>query len=262
MADTPNIISVPSTTDGGGFGFGSGGGLLTGLLLSTLFRNSWGAGWGGGPAGGPVANEIVLTPTLNAIQNQISTLANQVSQNQTNDELESIENQMNTNNLATQQGIANNARDYLQGTGQISTAIANGNFVTLQSINGLSSAIVAALNQGQLQSLNSFNNLTTTTLQGFNQQNLQLLNSFSQVIAGQNAQSAQMAACCCDLKGAIGASTQAIKDDNAITRALINDINMQNLRDRLQAAETKVSNNDQNQYLLSTILTHLHPVVS
>ena len=61
-----------------------------------------------------------------------------------------------------------------------------------------------------------------------------------------------MAQCCCEIKGTI------LADGNQ-TRALINDLNVQNLRDQLAAANGKVSNNEQNQYLLSTILAHLKP---
>ena len=103
--------------------------------------------------------------------------------------------------------------------------------------------------------MNSFNNLTTTTLQGFNGAAMQTQNATNQIIAQGTANAAAMAQCCCEIKSLINS------DGNA-TRSLINDLNVQNLRDQLAAANNQVSNNAQNQYLLSSILTHIHPTVT
>ena len=72
------------------------------------------------------------------------------------------------------------------------------------------------------------------------------------VAAGFCEISKELATCCCEIK-------QRIVDDGSLTRTLINDLNVQNLRDQLASANGKVSNNEQNQYLLNTILTHIKP---
>lgn len=100
--------------------------------------------------------------------------------------------------------------------------------------------------------MNSFNQLTTTTLQGFNGSAMQLQNATNQIISQGTANAAAMATCCCEIKAAIVSDGQA-------TRELINNLNVQNLRDQLATANGKVSNNEQNQYLLQTILSHLTP---
>ena len=92
-------------------------------------------------------------------------------------------------------------------------------------------------------------------LQNFNQIQGTLVNSTNQIIAQGTANAMAMQNCCCEIKG-------LIQSDGNATRSLINDLNVQNLRDQLATAQGKVSNNEQNQYLLSTILTHLHPATS
>ena len=147
--------------------------------------------------------------------------------------------------------------------GTLATAQATSAFTTLSSINGLGRDVTTQANQNALQQLNSFNNLTTTTLQGFNSSAMQIQNSTNQIIAQGTSNAAavaqgfcqasrELATCCCEIKSLI------VQDGNA-TRTLINDLNVQSLRDQLAAANGKVSNNEQNQYLLSTILTHLKP---
>lgn len=133
---------------------------------------------------------------------------------------------------------------YQQGIDQVLTSQANGNFTTLNSINGLGRDLTAASTQALINNLQNFNTLGSQIATGTNQ-----------LIAGQNAQNATMSACCCEMK-------QVVAAEGAATRALINDLNVQSLRDQLSSANNKVSNNEQNQYLLSTILTHLHPVVA
>ena len=136
--------------------------------------------------------------------------------------------------------------------GTLATAQATSAFTTLSSINGLGRDVTTQANQNSLQQLNSFNQLNTTTLQGFNQAAFNQNIATQQIIAGQTAAAMAAANCCCEIKTAINASTQAIT-------ALISDLNVQNLRDQLAAANNQVSNNAQNQYLLSTILTHIKP---
>jgi len=250
---TTDGLAVPVLGTGAGMGSGAGlgvgggvlGGLLAGGLAGALLGGGrgWG-GWGGNgsPAASAVATDVVLNPAFQSLQNQIN----------------SVENTLNAHNIdqgitSVNQNISGTSRDQLNSIANLATAQATSAFTTLQSINALGRDIQTEQNQNALQQLNSFNNLTTTTLQGFNGAAMQVQNSTNQIIAQGTANAAAMAECCCEIKSTI------LADGNA-TRALINDLNVQNLRDQLSAANNKVSNNEQNQYLLSTILTHLHPV--
>jgi len=258
----PTLVGAGSGM-GSGVGLGAVGGGVAGLILGSMFANGGLGGWGGRGAGGAVATDVVLQPAFQSLQTQIQTLQQQVGANDLRNEMESVENTFATISSGQTSANAANFANLSQQIGSVQTAQAANNFTTLQSINDLGRDVTAQSNQAQLQQLNSFNNLTTTTLQGFNGSAMQVQNSTNQIIAQGTASAAavaagfceiskEMAACCCEIKGAISA------DGNA-TRALINDLNVQNLRDQLAAANGKVSNNEQNQYLLSTILTHLHP---
>ena len=175
------------------------------------------------PAASAVATDIVLNPALQSIQSQISSLTDQVN-----------DNNILTAITANAGYINDGFRDLTGSLSNISTAVATGNFTTLQSINGLGSSIMAQNNQSALQSLNSFNLLNTNVLQGFNTSQLQSLNSFNQVLAGLSAQNAQMAECCCDIK-------TAIASDGDETRALINSLNVSNLTQQLNDAKTALT---------------------
>ena len=229
------------TAAGGGALIGGGLGALVGSMLGG--RGGWG-GWNGGaaPAATAVATDVVLNPAFQSLQNQIQTLQGQVGANDLRNEMESMENTFATISSGQTSANAANFNNVIDKIGQVQTASAAANFTTLQSINDLGRDVTAQANQNALQQLNSFNNLQFQNAQATNQ-----------IIAQMAAQAATQAACCCEIKSAIAA------DGNA-TRSLINDLNVQNLRDQLAAANNKVSNNEQNQYLLNTILTHLHPV--
>ena len=237
--------TLPMMGAGGGMGSGVGlgavGGGVLGLVAGSMLGNN------GGLFGGNNGN--AGNAQFDAIQTQISGLQGQVTSAGVHSEINELEGSLNAANIANLQGIANNALLYTNGNAALQTAVAGANFTTLTSINGLGRDITAAQNQGALQQLNSFNNLTTTTLQGFNSLGMQSQNATNQIIAGQTALASTLAACCCEMKGIVAAEGSA-------TRALINDLNVQNLRDQLSAANNKVSNNEQNQYLLSTILAH------
>ena len=232
---------------GTGAGLGVGAGLIGGLLLGGLLGNNGNGGLFGGRGNGE-GGDIAY----NSLQTQIQTLQGQVGANDVRNELESVENTFATISSGQTAANATNFGNLSAQVGNLATAQAAGNFTTLQSINDLGRDVTAQANQNALQQLNSFNNLTTTTLQGFNSSAMQVQNATNQIIAQGTASAAAMAACCCEIKG-------LIQSDGNATRALINDLNVQNLRDQLAAANGKVSNNEQNQYLLSTILTHLKP---
>jgi len=110
-----------------------------------------------------------------------------------------------------------------------------------------------------LQQLNSFNNLTTTTLQGFNTSAMQIQNATNQIIAQGTANAMAMASCCCEIKSAIAA------DGNA-TRALINQLDKENLQAQLSDAKNQATNLAQSIAFqnsqaaqTTTILQHLVP---
>lgn len=221
---------------GSGVGLGAVGGGVAGLILGSLIGNN-----GGGLFGG---NGNASNAQFDAIQTQISGLQGQMNSAGMHSEINELGNQLSAANTANLQGIAANALAYTNGNAAIQTSLANGNFTTLNSINGLGRDITAANTQALIN-----------TIQNFNTVNSNIINTSNQIIAGQTALAANMASCCCEMKGVIMAEGSA-------TRALINDLNVQNLRDQLTAANNKVSNNEQNQYLLSTILHHVKPVAT
>ena len=254
------------SSDGGLLGGGGIGALLIGALLFGGGMGGLGGGFGNrGGYGNPgvvataatsaVADSVVLNPAFQSIQHQIDSLSGQVGNNSLLEAVRHIDDQV--------AGYNNNTQNLI---GTLATAQATSAFTTLSSINGLGRDVTTQANQNALQQLNSFNQLTTTTLQGFNSNAMQMQNSTNLIIAQgtQNAAAVaagfcelgrELATCCCEIK-------QRITDDGGLTRTLINDLNVQNLRDQLATAQGKVSNNEQNQFLLSTILRHITPTAS
>jgi hypothetical protein len=221
----------------GGAGLGIGGGVLGGLLAGgvggalagALLGNRNGGGWGNNgygatPAAAAVATDIVLNPAFQSLQNQV----------------EQLGDQLNTNEITTQIGqlgeqIANYNTNMLGAIGNVATAQAAANFTTLSSINGLGRDITAA----QTQTL--INNI-----QNFNQVQMSQQTATTQIISNLSAMAAQQASCCCEIK-------QLIQSDGNLTRALINDNTMQDLRDRNVTLAGEVSNFRQNQFLIDRI---------
>lgn len=266
---------------GSGSGIGALGGGVAGLLLGSmlngggLFGGGYGHGYGAAPATTAVASDIVLNPAFQSLQNQIQTLSAAGSTNAVQDQLQDLAIAQQQTSAAVNTNIDAVTRDLLNGQAAVQTAQAANNYTTLTSINGLGNQITAAQNQGALQNLNSFNGLTTTTLEGFNssaaaaaQTQLQNLNAFNnqtvtmlqgfnsnanavqnstnQIIAQGNAAAMAQAECCCAIKS-------LITSDGNTTRQLINDLNVQNLRDQLAAANNQVSNYQQNQFLIANL---------
>ena len=221
--------TVPTLGMGGGSGVGMGavGGGIVGLLLGGLLGNNGNGGLFGGN------NNNNNDVQFDALQNQINGINTNLSSHEVTNSIDQVN-----------QNVSGTSRDQLSAIGNLATAQAAANFTTLSSINGLGRDVLASQNQIQLQNLNSFNNLQFQNAQATNQ-----------IIAQGTANAQAMANCCCEIKA-------AISSDGGLTRALINDLNVQNLRDQLAAANNKVSNNDQNQYLLSTILAHLTPTAA
>jgi len=238
MADQ---IIVPAQGDMLGLGGNGIGALLIGALLGNgtgLFGgNRWGAG---GAAAGAVATDVLLNPAFESLQSQINNLSSQLATGDIQDSISKLSSEL----------------------GNVATAQASANFTTLSSINGLGRDLVTNIHQQDLTQLNSFNQLTTTTLQGFNSQAMQVQNATNQIIAQGTAMAAQNAQCCCEIK-------QTIKDDGNATRALINDLNVQNLTAQLNDAKNQISNSSQTNALVAAmaqqtnvLLQHLHPIVS
>jgi len=220
------LPSLGGTGMGGGSGLAAGAGVIGGLLLGGLLGNNGNGGLFGG--GNNNNNDV----QFEALQNQINGINTSLSSHEVTGAIDQVN-----------QNVSGTSRDQLSAIGNLATAQAAANFTTLSSINGLGRDVLASQNQIQLQNLNSFNNLQFQNAQATNQ-----------IIAQGTANAVAMAECCCNLKAAITA-------DGGMTRALINDLNVQNLRDQLASANGKVSNNEQNQYLLNTILAHLKPAI-
>lgn len=228
----------------GGLGEGGFGSGILGFLFGSLLG---GGGFGG--LGGNQLNTAINANQSGAIAGLEAGVAN-------------IQNALNTNSLqdgliALSQAINSNASIINNGIADLSTAQQAGNFTTLSSINGLGRDISAQSNQQALQQLNSFNVLNTSMLQGFNEIGRDTATATNQLIMGQNALSAQLASCCCKLG-------QDIRDDGALTRALINDLNVQRLTSELNDAKNNISNSNQTNALIAamaqqtnTILAHI-----
>jgi len=238
------IVPTMPVTAGYGNGFGNGSWIGEIAALGLVFGGGFGVNRG----------------VDAGIQSQLNTIQSEISNSETNSQIDALQSELCSGIVSINNGIRDNGNLYLQGTGNLQTAIASGNFTTLQSINGLGNQITAQNNQNALQQLNSFNQLNTATLQGFNEVGRDNAIATNQIIAGQNAMAAQNAACCCKLE-------KAICDDGQETRALINAINLSNIEGQLADAKSQVNTLNQTiaqtamlNSTASTIINHLKPV--
>lgn len=213
------------------------GGMNMNSLRPLLLLSGWLGGFGwrgrGWAAAWAVASDIVLQPAFQSLQNQIQTLSWQVQANSMTDQIVDGFSTINSNISDVNNNINWTTRDILNNIWTVNTALAAGNFTTLNSINGLGRDVASAQNQSALQNLNSFNQLNTTVLQWFNNQQFQTAQATNQIIAQGTANAQAMAECCCAIKEKIGT-------DWALTRALINDLNVHNLEQEL--ADAKLAN--------------------
>ena len=158
--------------------------------------------------------------------------------------------------------------------GAIQTQLANANLNTLQSVDALGATLQTSATQALIQNLQSFNSLQNAAQTGFNTSNILMQNGFNSLqtqtmegtadikasLAQQTARTEAIAAaaalanqeCCCEIKSAIQASTQAILDQNASFRMQDLQIENSNLR------QTQVLR-DQADSQTRTILAHLMP---
>lgn len=246
MDTTGTTMVMPSA---GAFGMGGDLGAL--LIGALLFGGGFG-GWGRGVAGAAGA-ELAINPQIQSINDRLSTMTNQMNTSALADSIGDLAVAANSNNLALNQAVDNNARAILQNEGTTQTAIANANFSTLTSLNNTLAAITAQNNQNQLNTLDRFNNQNISILTGFNTQNGLINAGFNQLIMGQNNLASQMAACCCDMKQTIAAS-------GAKTDALINSIYVQNLQGQLADTKAQLSNCNQSNYIANLFQTYLNPI--
>lgn len=250
---------IPTVVAGGtNDGWGGTNGILGLLALLGVFRGGYGLNGGGGNGCGCI-NDGVQTGQLAGLQSQVSAMQATMNSNEIENDINNLATQSNNQYIGIQNSADNNARLLSQQLAAISTALAGGNFTTLQSINGLGANVTASLNQNQLSTLNSFNQQNVSFLQGINTLASQQMNGTNQIINGINQLAAVNAQCCCDLK-------QAIHTDGEETRALINALNVQNLQGQLNDAKNTISDLNQTNVLIqnnaqqtATILQHLRP---
>jgi len=243
---TSMAASVPATFvtgNSGNDGFLGGGGGIGAILIGALL--SGGGLFGGLGNRGAVAAGADVAATA-ALSQQVQTLSGQVSNNAIQGEINELESSLNSLGLSTMMGIKDNGNLYLQGTGSILQGQAQNNFQTLNSLNGAVGTITTQNYNAALQQLNSFNQLNTTTLQSFNEMSRDNGNSFNAIQATLQLQNMQAAQCCCDIKG-------AIRTDGDLTRALINDLNVQSLTAQLNDAKAALSNANQTTTILNAI---------
>jgi hypothetical protein len=268
----------------GGALFGGAGG-FGGLFGNRGYGAGYGVGYPGGPGGYYAGNvEGGQTVGIASIQNQVANLSSKVDNMQLAGEIDELESSVSAGfaNAATagasgfadvQAALAGIGRDYNNLFGQVNQNVANANFTTLSSINGLGRDITASMNNQALQQLNSFNQLSSTIGSNFNATNTAMLQGFNeigrdtatatnQLIAGQTALSSQLATCCCEIKSAVATDGQA-------TRALINDVRMSELNAQLTDAKLQISNlqqtntlNANNAAQTSVILQHIAPLLN
>lgn len=229
--------ALPVTAPIGGYGMGTGGGLAggaVGLILGALLSNGGFGGLGG-------ANG--LNTAINANQSgEIAGLQAGIA---------SLQASGNTNAVIEK---VDGTQDLVSA---LSTAQANANFTTLQSINSLGRDITDKQTQGIIQALNTANVSNGIMQQGFNEVGRDTANATNQLIMGQNAMAAQLASCCCSIE-------KNILADGAATRALITQNRMDDLQAQLNDAKNSISNSNQTNALVAamaaqtnTILQHI-----
>lgn len=193
---------------GSGFGFG-GDGIWAIVLVALLFGNGFG-GWGGfGGFGGGfgMTDGGLLGYALgnNATKNDLTDGLLGV---QTSNKLDNITTQISDGFSSAATNLCNVRSDILTGNMSLSNQILDSKYANAIGDCNIQRDILTQTNE-----LNT--NLLTTALQN----------------------QASMDKCCCDIK-------ELIRADGDETRALITQNTIQDLRDRLQAAENKLSDDN------------------
>ena len=277
------------------------GGVLPGLLggnrgFNNLGNNGVpGYGYAGNSSDTAIKTDVLLQPLITSLSDQINTLSGTVNSNAMNDTINDGLNGIQTSIAGVNSNLNGTSRDTLITLGGISSSIQTTGLTTSNLINNATNvvnsnlangfnSISSDINQQTIGQLNSANQLNTTLLQATNSTDNLINNTANQIIASQNTSAAQNAAnfaqtqyqqqtgfcgianeiakCCCEIKG-------TIKDDGSATRALINDLNVQNLRDQLNDSKNQISDLNQTGALFvnnaaqtQTILQHLIPFFS
>jgi len=239
-------------------GLGMGGGLIGGLVLGGLLGNNRGGGLFGGnngygsSAATAVTTDLLLQPLITSTQQQIASLASQVNSNAMNDTIQDGLTTVNSSVMDVNNNIGGITRDIITGQAAINAGVTANNFTTLSSINALGRDNIITSNQNALQALNTANLQTSSIVQGFNEIGRDANISTAQIIAGQNAAAAAMAQCCCEIK-------QVVLMDGSATRALITDNRMADQANTINALNSKVSDMEQTNVILSQLRPYPHP---
>lgn len=145
---TPPVVVVPTPAPG----YGGHGGIIPAANLGY----NVGSDNGGQNVG------------IASIQGQLNALASEVNTNQLSNQMSTLATGLGASINSVDRDVCSASRDIIQGQGVIRNDVTNGNFNTLNSINGLGRDIMAQANTNALSQLNSFNILGTNVNQGFN----------------------------------------------------------------------------------------------
>lgn len=209
----------PMMSGYGNNGFGFGGDGIWGLLaLALIFGNNGWGGFGGMNGGIGIADGGLLGYAI----------GNNATKSDLSDGLTSVQNSSKLDSISTQ--ISNGFADAATNLCNVRSDILTGNMGLQNSI--LDSKYADAINSG---------NVIREIVSQTNELNTNLLTT------QLNAQ-AQLDKCCCDIK-------ELIRADGDETRALITQNTIQDLRDRLTAAQDVISD----QRTESNIINSLSP---
>ena len=264
---TPNGYQAVSNFPGMGFGsVGTGFGLDALLILLLLGGQNGMWGRGNGPAANAVATDVVMQPAFQSLQQQIASLQENVSSDSITGKIGDLSTQL----CASGQNINNtnnaNTRELANSIANLSTATATGNFTTLQSLNGLQSALTQAATQNLIQGINQTQITNSLITNGFNGQTLASMTGFNMVEKSIDTVSREMAKCCCETQQAIRESICAGKDNTQrILDQMAHDRHA-DLLQQLQDAKNQISDLNQTNALIANnasqtniILQHLAP---
>jgi hypothetical protein len=230
---------------GGGMGFGSGFGLDALLILLLLGGNNGGF-LNRGAAAGAVTTDVLLQPAFQSLQHQVGALGEQFNQTQVveaiNNGCSGVTNQVN-----------NGSREVVQGIGAIRTDLANGNFNTLNSINGLGRDITAQNTQSLIQSINQSQGTNGMISNGFNNTNLALLTGFNGIGMQFADTRQQLSNCCCEIKSTIRDSQDTTLQQAQQIKDLINGNRLQDLQSQVTALTNSLSNSGQTNQIIAAM---------
>lgn len=215
----------------GNNGFFGGEGIWAIVLLALLFNNGWGGfgGFGGFGGGFGMTDGGLLGYAI----------GNNATKGDVSDGLANVQNSSKLDNISTQisNGFSNTAQDICN----VRSDILTGNMGLSNAILDSKYANQIAECQTQRDILTQTNELNNNILAQTNELNTNLL---TQALQNQ----AHVDQCCCDIK-------ELIRADGDETRALITQNTIQDLRDRLTAAQDVISD----QRTESNIINSLSP---